>query len=273
MSLYTTDLSDAQFGDVSQLVYRLAGINLKENKKALVRSRLMKRLRSLGLASFDDYLTLLEGDKGRDEISIMIDALTTNKTGFFRERTHFDFLAQKILPKLNKAKLRFWSAACSSGQEPYTLAIQLRESLSNIDNMDVKILATDISADMLSKARNGVYSRQDVTGIPQALLRKYFFRKRKNGTETFQVRDELRRLVTLGSINLMAPWPMKGPFDVIFCRNVMIYFDKTTQQRLVNRFWELLDPGGYLFVGHSEGLSAVEHQYRYIQPAVYLKQC
>ena len=167
--------------------------------------------------------------------------------------------------------MRFWSAACSSGQEPYTLAIQLRESLPNLDSLDVKILATDISAQMLARAREGVYPPQDVSGVPRQLLRKYFIRSKGVAGERFRVRDELRRLVTLGSINLMAAWPMKGPFDVIFCRNVMIYFDKTTQQRLVNRFWDLLGPGGYLFVGHSEGLSAIEHKFRYVQPAVYRK--
>jgi chemotaxis protein methyltransferase CheR len=271
MNLFATELTDAQFGDVCQLVHRLAGIYLKENKKALVRSRLMKRLRFLGLTSFDEYLSLLSAEKGKAEIGSMIDALTTNKTGFFRERAHFDYLTREVLPKLDKSKMRFWSAACSSGQEPYTLAIQLRESLPCIDCMDVKILATDISLEMLKKARQGIYSRREITGIAPDLLHKYFIHQRRAGEESFQVKDELRRLITLGSINLMAPWPMKGPFDVIFCRNVMIYFDKTTQQRLVRRFWEILAPGGHLFVGHSEGLSAIEHNFRYLRPAVYLK--
>ena len=271
MNLLATDLSDTQFQDVSQLVYRMAGIHLKENKKALVRSRLMKRLRSLGLPSFHDYMALLNSDQGRDELDSMIDAITTNKTGFFREKAHFEFLADEVLPKLG-TRMRFWSAACSSGQEPYTLAIQLRESLPNIDRMDVKVLATDISAQMLAKARRGVYPPKEISAIPGTLLHKYFIRSRGPGGEEYRVKEELRRLVTVGTVNLMASWPMRGPFDVIFCRNVMIYFDKPTQQRLVNRFWNLLASGGYLFVGHSEGLSAIEHRFRYIRPAVYLKQ-
>ncbi|MGB5987415.1 MAG: protein-glutamate O-methyltransferase, partial [Desulfobacterales bacterium] len=256
--------------DVSHLVHRLAGIHLKENKKALVRSRLMKRLRSLGLTSFDDYMALLSGEKGPAELGSMIDAITTNKTGFFREKAHFDYLSTQVLPQLG-GKMRFWSAACSSGQEPYTLAIALRENLPAIDGQDVKILATDISAQMLAKAKTGVYPHPEVADIPPDLLCRYFIRGAGAAGGQFTVKAELRRLVTFGWINLMAAWPMKGPFDVIFCRNVMIYFDKATQQRLVNRFWELLSPDGYLFVGHAEGLSAIEHKFRYVQPAVYIK--
>ncbi len=271
MTSGTVELSSGQFKKVSKLVYRLSGINLQKGKETLVRARLMKRLRALGMESINDYLKYIESAQGAGELTSMIDAMTTNKTSFFREAEHFNFLRDKILPELKGPRMRFWSAACSSGEEPYSLSITLREHINAIDSKDCLILATDISQKVLEKAKRAVYSQQTLSSLSPALIRKYF-NKITNGTNpTFQVKKQVQRLVRFGWLNLMQAWPMTGPFDVIFCRNVMIYFDRTTQQTLVNRFWDLLRPGGYLFVGHSEGLSGVSHKFQYVRPATYKK--
>ncbi len=272
MSLSTAELNHRQFEEISQLVYQQCGINLKSGKEALVRARLMKRLRALAIPSIKAYMDLIASERGRDEIHTLIDVMTTNKTSFFRESAHFDYLAEAILPELDQQRLRFWSAACSSGEEPYTLAMVLRENIAAIDKKDVLILSTDISDRMLETAREAVYSQERMVDVPRPLVQKYF-ECCPNGVEKrYRVKPALRKLVRLAPLNLMQAWPMKGPFNVIFCRNVMIYFDRPTQQELVNRFYELLMPGGYLFVGHSEGLSGVRHAFQYMKPAIYRKR-
>ena len=275
LSAMTSDiveLSSGQFKKVSERVYRLSGINLLKGKEALVRARLMKRLRALGMGSINDYLQHVESAQGADELTRMIDAMTTNKTSFFREAEHFNFLRDKILPEIKGPRMRFWSAACSSGEEPYSLSITLREHINAIDSKDCLILATDISRKVLEKAGRAVYSQETLSSLsPPALIRKYFNKITNGPNPTFQVKKQVQRLVRFGWLNLMQAWPMAGPFDVIFCRNVMIYFDRATQQTLVNRFWDLLRPGGYLFVGHSEGLSGVSHKFQYVRPATYKK--
>jgi chemotaxis protein methyltransferase CheR len=267
----SADLTGEQFAEISRLIYRQCGIHLKAGKEALVRARLAKRLRALSLGSIDAYMDLVGSDAGRGEVGLLVDAMTTNKTNFFRERAHFDFLAQTVLAELPARHLRFWSAACSSGEEPYTLAMVLREALADIDGRDFLILATDISQRMLEVARRGVYSAERVREVPVELRNRYFERTGRGSGEV-QIKSSIRDLVRLGWLNLMQSWAMKGPFHVIFCRNVMIYFDRPTQQKLVNRFWDILAPGGYLFVGHSEGLSAIKHEFRYVKPAVYRKR-
>ncbi|MBW2100633.1 MAG: protein-glutamate O-methyltransferase [Deltaproteobacteria bacterium] len=272
MTLTSIELSEKQFKKVSQLVYHFCGINLKEGKQALVRARLIKRLRALGISGFEEYLEFIETDNGRHELGFMIDVMTTNKTSFFREQEHFNFLSKKILPELKCRRMRFWSAACSSGEEPFSLAILLREKMLDIDNKDVLILATDISTKMLENACKGIYKEQAVQGLPASFLQKYFVKIRNGSLPcNYQVKDTIRTMVRPAWLNLMDSWPMKGPFNVIFCRNVMIYFDRPTQQRLINRFWDFLEPGGYLFVGHSEGLSAISHKFCYVRPATYRK--
>ncbi|VBB42506.1 chemotaxis regulator, protein-glutamate methyltransferase [uncultured Desulfatiglans sp.] len=271
MELGSPHLTDGQFKAISRLVYDICGISLNNGKKSLVRARLMKRLRALRMQSFREYLRYLESEAGRGEIDFMIDVITTNKTNFFREIDHFDFLRTCVLPTLRGTRLRFWCAACSSGEEPYSLAMVLRESLIGMDWKDVRVLATDISTRMLKRARAASYTEEAVQEIPSPMRRKYFDIIQRDGQCYYMLKMNVRSLVSLGCLNLMGPWPMKGPFDVIFCRNVMIYFDRPTQQRLVQRFWELLRPEGYLFVGHSEGLSGVVHRFQYVQPAVYRK--
>lgn len=272
MSLLTAELDQRQFQEISQIVYQQCGISLKSGKEALVRARLMKRLRALKIASVRDYMKLISSEKGKTEIGILIDVMTTNKTSFFRESAHFDYLAQEILPDLNQRRLRFWSAACSSGEEPYTMAMVLRENIRDIDRKDVLILSTDISNEMIAIAQQGLYSQERMAGIPRPLIPKYFERIVDGSGKRYRVGPELRKLIRLAPLNLMQPWPMKGPFNVIFCRNVMIYFDRPTQQRLINRFWDLLEPGGFLFVGHSEGLSGIRHEFQYMKPATYRKR-
>jgi chemotaxis protein methyltransferase CheR len=271
MNLMSAELSEGQFRKISQIVHRLCGIHLKDGKQALVRARLMKRLRALNLSDFKQYIQFIESEAGLEELGYMVDVMTTNKTSFFREPEHFNYLCDQVLPTLTARRLRFWTAACSSGEEPYSLAIVLREHLTGPQLRDVKILATDISMKMLEKARRAVYAEELVRGVPPRYLQQYFERIREHGVPAYRVNETLRAMVRLGWLNLMESWPMRGPFTVIFCRNVMIYFDRPTQQRLIHRFWELLEPGGHLFVGHSEGLSAVSHRFRYVRPAVYQK--
>ncbi|MBW2709637.1 MAG: protein-glutamate O-methyltransferase [Deltaproteobacteria bacterium] len=260
-----------QFKKISNIVYRECGINLQSGKEALVRARLTKRLRVLKIEGFKEYVKYLESHNGGKELGLLVDVMTTNKTSFFREVAHFDFLCEKILPKLTKKRMRFWSAACSSGEEPFSLAMLLLENIPNIRSKDIKILATDISPTILGKARKAVYQEGAFQDLPTGFLRKYFVEIQNGGSRAYQVSNDVRRMVRIAKLNLMESWPVKGPFNVIFCRNVMIYFDRLTQEKLVNRFWELLEPGGYLFVGHSEGLSGVKHKFQYVQPATYVR--
>jgi chemotaxis protein methyltransferase CheR len=265
-----SDLSPAQFERITEMLHAHAGIRMREGKEGLVRARLTKRLRTLGLADFAQYLQYLEQDKSRQEFTEMVDVLTTNKTSFFREASHFDFLREDVFPTL-RGPVRLWSAGCSSGEEPYTLAMLCREGLTDIATRDVKILATDISHRVLATAKAGVYPADQMQDVPPAWLQSYWTRRDLNGRLAYAAGRPLTSLIAFAKLNLMARWPMKGPFDAIFCRNVMIYFDKATQQQLIDRYYALLRPGGHLFVGHSESLTGLTHQFRYVQPACYVK--
>lgn len=263
-------MTTQQFEKLCRRVYDLCGINLKTGKEELVHSRLNKRLNALKMTGFDEYFRYLENEGQGKETIWMIDALTTNKTSFFREIQHFEFLREKVLPNLKEKKLRIWSAACSSGEEPYSIMMMLAESLPNFQSWDIRILATDICTKVLEQANQAVYSADLLQPIPQEWRKKYFVAEDKEKL-TYRVADDIRKHVRFGRLNLMERFPMKGPFDVIFCRNVMIYFDKQTQENLVRKFYELIATGGYLFVGHSESLTGANHQYKYIQPATYQK--
>jgi chemotaxis protein methyltransferase CheR len=267
------DLTSAQFDTIRALLHNTCGIKLAQGKESLVKSRLMRRIRVLGCSGFDEYLDHLENDPANGERIALIDALTTNKTSFFREHAHFAFMRERILPPLfsEKSSLRIWSAGCSTGEEPYSIAMELIEASPDISHRDLRILATDISTRVLKTAREGAYVQDEVRDIPDSLLQKYFTCRGSQNGRVYRVNETLRRLVRFAPLNLMGPWPMKGPFDIIFCRNVMIYFEKPTQQWLVQRFWHLLASGGYLLVGHSESLTSSAHKFRYVQPATYLK--
>ncbi len=261
------ELSPDDFQRVRRIAYERAGLAIPAGKEGLVRSRVSKRLRARRIATFSVYLDTVEQETG-EELVTLIDLLTTNKTDFFREPAHFDFLLQQVVPDVvaSGRPLRIWSAGCSSGEEPYTLSMLLRETLPA--RYDFRILATDISTQIVAAAKRGTYSAQQLGDVsPQR--RQRFFTPGPDGSAT--VTPDLRAPISFAHLNLMTKWPMSGPFDVIFCRNVMIYFDKPTVTRLVNRFHTLLAPGGHLFIGHSESLTAIAHTYRYVQPAVYAK--
>jgi chemotaxis protein methyltransferase CheR len=261
------------FLKISQIVYEHCGIRLNLGKEQLVRTRLNKRLLALGVKTYDEYLKHVKADQTAQELDTMIDCLTTNKTSFFREEHHFDYLRNQIIPPLKHRGngFRIWSAGCSSGEEAYSIAMLLNEELPDVDKPNLKILATDISSTVLAKARCGEYEKASVKDIPAPFLVKYFSLVQTNSSAIYRVSDTLRKIVRFARLNLMDAWPMKGPFDVIFCRNVMIYFDTSAQRNLVQRFHELLNPGGYLLVGHSESLLASSGEFRYVQPATYVK--
>lgn len=270
------ELSQEDFREISSRVMRLCGINLHNGKRELVKARLSKRLRLLGIETYREYMKYVEHDASGAELANMIDALSTNVTHFFREVQHLDYLRENLLPRLadsrrrdRQRRLRIWSAGCSSGEEPYSIGITLLESLPDAEQWDIKILATDISNTVLAKARRGVYEEAKLKDVPAALRSKYFELEDAGPPRTFGVCRRLRQMVHFAHLNLMEPWPMKGPFDFIFCRNVMIYFDKSTQQSLIERFSQLLGTGGVLFIGHSESLSGVKHKLSQLHPTVY----
>jgi chemotaxis protein methyltransferase CheR len=238
-----------------------------------VRSRLSKRVRHLGLPSFDAYLKTVAADPQGGEAAAFVDLLTTNKTSFNREEKHFEYLKSAVLPRADErgGKLRIWSAGCSSGEEPYTIAMHLRERYRDLAARDAMILATDISERVLSVARAGTYEAARIEGLQHDQERRHFVRRRADEADLLEVRPELRDAVKFARLNLMGPWPMRGPFDAIFCRNVMIYFDRETREDLVRRFASLLVPGGTLFIGHSESLDAAKVGLTYVQPSVYEK--
>jgi chemotaxis protein methyltransferase CheR len=264
IGLFAPELSAAEFHHIRSLVHRVSGIDLHPGKEGLVKSRLTKRLRALGIDTFEDYLAHLERDASGGELAMMVDVLTTNKTSFFREPKHFDYLRDHVLPTLRSrgGAIRLWSAACSTGEEPFSIAMVLSDELGPQSASAARVLA---------HAAASMYEEEVLRDVPHPLIGRHFTLARTSPTRAYRVNDALRSMVRFARLNLIGPWPMRGPFDVIFCRNVMIYFDQPTQQRLVHRFWEILAPGGHLFVGHSESLNAFTHQFRYVQPAVYVK--
>jgi chemotaxis protein methyltransferase CheR len=267
-------LSDREFRVVRGLLYQISGINLTDSKHDLVRVRLGKRLRALGGMSFEDYIEYGQSREGAAELAEMVDSLTTNKTYFFREPAHFDFLRERVLPELigSREPIRIWSAGCSTGEEPYSLAILMHEEVPRLDGHDIRILGTDISSRVLRVARAGVYEAERVSGLPGEIRDRYFRRRTgSRGEMLWEIRSDVRALVSLAHLNLMDDWPMHRQFDLILCRNVMIYFDNETRQRLVRRFEGQLKDGGYLMVGHSESLTSFRQGLEYIQPAVYRK--
>jgi chemotaxis protein methyltransferase CheR len=246
--------TEADFRRISAMVHGDAGISLPEAKATLVYSRLAKRLRALGLTSFKDYCELVADANGVDERQKMLAALTTNVTRFFREPHHFDHLRDKILPPLLDAarrggKVRIWSAACSSGQEPFSIAMTILALMPEAADRDVKILATDIDPNMIAEGRSGTYATHLLDGIPDAFRKKW---TSSVGDGRVKMADELRALITFNELNLIGDWPMKGKFDAIFCRNVAIYFEDDTQARLWSRFAPLNSLNGALYIGHSE---------------------
>lgn len=270
------DMPNGLFQQFSRLVYEQCGINLHEGKKALLQARLNKRLRLTGIDTYSEYFKIITSGVNPGEFINFLDSISTNLTYFFRESQHFDFLNKVALPELieekrkqKETKIRIWSAGCSSGEEPYSLAMCVLAYLQDIAKWDFRILATDISTRMLETASRGVYSEEKVAKVPPALRQANFGKVGASGNTYFQIAPHVKRLITFSRLNLKDRYPFKGPFDFIFCRNVMIYFDKRTQEELVNRMASFLRAGGYFCVGHSESLTGLAHKLSYVQPAIY----
>ena len=262
------------FNEFRRIVYEKSGIRLDETKMSLVTARVGKRLRMLGIADHKSYLKHLVSDDTGEEIVEFLNVISTNVTNFFREPSHFEVLDNILRKSIaeGKRRLRLWSAACSSGEEPFTMAMVAAEACDGDNAIDIKILATDISTKILAKSCDGVYTEAQMEPVPSLLRRKYFEEVKRNGVSCFRVRAELRQMVTFKRLNLACPpFPMRGPLDVAFCRNVMIYFDEEVRKRLVSDIHRLLRPGGFLMVGHAETLTGLQSGFNLVHPAVYVK--
>jgi len=263
-------LTANEFRQIRDLAYQRFGLDLKTGKEALVAARLGKKLRKLGFETFAEYHRHVLADASGEALIELIDALTTNHTSFLRERAHFEFLARAANEELRAANpLRIWSAACSSGEEPYSIAMCLADALARPPARGFRILATDISTRVLEVARRGVYPVARFDEVPEAMRRAHLLRGRGESEGSYKVKPDLAAHIDFERCNLIEPFPERGLFHVIFCRNVMMYFDKPTQQEIVRRLGARLERGGYLFVGHSESLTGIDHALQYVRPAIY----
>ncbi|WP_232824636.1 CheR family methyltransferase [Algibacillus agarilyticus] len=266
-------MTDQNFINIRDQVYKSAGIVLGDHKREMVYSRLTRRIRALKLEDFTEYLHYLDSHKD-EEFSHFINAITTNLTSFFRESHHFDFLTRQVIPELKKIhavdkRVRFWSAGCSTGEEPYSIAMTLAKDLM-LPGWDVKILATDLDSNVLAKAAKGIYSDSNVETIPDQIKSNWFVRNQAG--DSFKIKDIAQKNIHFKRLNLLEKWPMKGPFDVIFCRNVVIYFDQPTKDELFQRYASLLRPGGYLFLGHSESMQRGVQEFEPLGHTIYQRR-
>ncbi|HWQ77506.1 MAG TPA: protein-glutamate O-methyltransferase CheR [Anaerovoracaceae bacterium] len=265
-------LKDDEFNAISSYIKTNYGVNLT-HKRPLIEGRLSNYIAGLGFDSYMDYFEYARKDASGDEMTMLINKLTTNHTYFFRENEHFEFYRDQVLPWVEKGvkttDLRVWSAGCSSGQEPYTLAMINMEYLgANAGNWDHTILASDISNKVLTIAKNGIYTREELGEVPRSWIQKYF---RPCDDQKFAVSERLKKSVTFRNFNLLSHFSFKKPFHCIFCRNVMIYFDMPTKNSIISKFYDALIPGGYFMIGHSESLSSCDHKFKYIKPSIYQK--
>jgi chemotaxis protein methyltransferase CheR len=261
------------FDRFRRIVYEQAGIALGPKKEALVKARVGKRMRALGVDDYDLYLDLLEGDDVGAELTLFLDAICTNVTAFYREAHHFDFITEEVRTCLERGqrRFRFWSAACSTGEEPLTLAMTLLEATAGYD-ADVRILATDISTKALDRCLDGCYAAERLAQVPPDTRDRWFDELRVGGETIYRAKNDLREIILFRRLNLSAPpFPMPGPLDAVFCRNVMIYFDKEVRRNLLDEVHRLLKPGGHLVVGHAESLTGIARDFKYVRPAVYLR--
>lgn len=265
-------LHDDDFRKIAELVAKTTGIVIDERKRAFVHGRLGRRLRNLGLSDFRQYCRLLDGPNGADEHHLLVNAITTNHTSFFREPHHFEFMTKTMLPGIVQAngeragRLRIWSAGCSTGEEPYTMAMTLRDCDLPLHHWDTRILATDLDTNVVAHAAAGVYDMERIQSIPRQAQKQYIS-VQSDGRAAMS--DELRSLITFKQLNLLEEWPMNGPFDIIFCRNVVIYFNKETQRRLFDRYADMLRPQGWLVVGHSESLTDLTDRFDLVGRTIY----
>jgi chemotaxis protein methyltransferase CheR len=265
-------LSEAEFDRLRELVREHTGIALSDAKRQLVYGRLARRLRALKLATFAEYIGLIEAGES-EELEEFTNAITTNLTSFFREPHHFDYLGQELLPALTRRtgarRMRVWCCAASTGEEPYSIAMVLREAAERLHGWDVKLLATDLDSKVLATGAAGIYTTERFQGMDRRRMERFFDQGCGAQAGRLRAREELRNLITFKQLNLMHEWPMRGPFDAIFCRNVVIYFDKDTQRALFERMAQLQRPGDFLFLGHSESLYRVSEHYELIGRTIY----
>ena len=265
-------LTEREFREIRELAYRSFGLDLKPGKEALVNARLARRVEQLGLGSLSEYVEAVKRDRTGEELERLINALTTNHTSFLREPQHFALLREAVLPALAaRGAVRIWSAGCSTGEEPYTILFTVAEALPPARLAQVQILASDISTRVLEKAQAGIYPQERLEGLPPGWAQRFFQRGEGRWEGSVRVKPQWRARIEFRRLNLMEDFSHLPRFHVVFCRNVMIYFDKPTQERLVRRFADRLEPGGWFLIGHSEGLMGVRHELQYVQPAVYRK--
>ncbi len=269
-----SELGDSEFFLLRDVIFKESGINLTERKKALMQSRLMKRLRVLNLDNYKNYYQYLINNY-EQEIINLINCITTNKTDFFREPKHFDFIREVVLPDFEQRrgdKLRIWSAGCSTGEEPYSIAITIADYYNNKHMPDIKILATDIDTEVLNKALSGIYKEETICELEPETIKRFFLKGKGSKEGLFTVKDPIKNMIYFRRLNLLAQsYPMKRRFDLIFCRNVIIYFDRKTRDELIDRFYSYLADDGYFFAGHSETLSNFSGKYYLIGNTVYRK--
>ncbi|MEQ8660016.1 MAG: protein-glutamate O-methyltransferase CheR [Gammaproteobacteria bacterium] len=271
-STHEYEFHDGHFNLLRKLVAEHAGIALNDSKRELVYGRLARRIRALGLAGFDDYCRLLREDRDAEMIEF-VNAITTNLTAFFRENHHFEFLAATAIPQFLAAnatsrRLRIWSAGCSTGEEPYSIAMTLLETVPHAAQWDIRILATDIDSNVVATAARGVYAEARMAGVSDERRRRWFSADAGQPGHV-SVKDEVRELIRFAPLNLMREWPFKGPFDAVFCRNVVIYFDKPTQHTLFKRYEQMIARHGYLFIGHSESMFGAQTAFELIGRTTY----
>jgi chemotaxis protein methyltransferase CheR len=265
-------LHASEYEKISRLAYEHFGLDLRGSKQGLVAARLGKKLRELGLKSFQHYYDYVKADRSGAALANMVDQLTTNHTSFFREPKHFELLRNAVFPALRaRSRIHIWSAACSSGEEPYSIAMSLLEEAPREAAVKVRIKGTDISTRVLEKAKRGVYPAERVAEIPPALLHRYLLKATDESVGSYRFKNDIRSMIEFEHLNLMGRLPEEYCCSVIFCRNLMIYFDKPTQQSLIERLSERLEDGGYLFIGHSESLNNISHGLDYVYPATYRK--
>jgi chemotaxis protein methyltransferase CheR len=269
-------MSDRELKEFSEFIYAELGIKITQTKKTMLQARLQRRLRVLNMKSYGQYLEYLQSLRGLEvELPQMVDAVTTNTTSFFREPKHFEFLSQVVLPHWQKRNpnrtFSVWNAGCSSGEEPYTTAMVLMDYHERVGPMPFTILATDISTDILRKAARAVYEDEKIATIPVEYRRKYLLRSKDKNKRLVRVIPELRAMVSFRRLNFMDNFEFREKMDLIFCRNVMIYFDRKTQHELVAKFCDHLETGGHLFIGHSESLAGADLPLKQIAPATYVR--
>ena len=268
-------ITDKEFNDLSSFVKKFYGINLTDKKKTLVMTRLNFVLIKYDVNNFAEYIDMIKKDTSGNLVSEFLDRITTNHTFINREPVHFKYLRDVVIPFIEefegkKRDMRIWSAGCSNGSEPYTIAMIINEYFGKKKHLwNTDVLATDLSEDILRRARQGVFVKDDLTKVPFDWQRKYF---KRYDEENYEIIEDIRKDIIFRRLNLMNEFPFKKKFHLIFCRNVMIYFDNETKYKLVNKFYDCLEDGGYLFIGHSETINKADTKFKYIMPAIYRKE-